>query len=59
MSFKAVIETDCPICGARLRVPVIDLPGTGPSRTADLGWLRAHFNTHGPGDGGEPQALAA
>jgi hypothetical protein len=53
-----VIETDCPICGARLRVPVIDLPGAGPGRTADLGWLRAHFRTHGP-RGGEPQALAA
>lgn len=59
MSSGAVIEADCPICGARLRVPVIDVAGTGPSRSADIGWLRAHFRTHGPGDGGEPQARAA
>ncbi len=47
------VETDCPVCGAHLCVPVIDVPGTEHRRTADLAWLLAHFCTHDPGPGGE------
>jgi hypothetical protein len=59
MSVNAILVTDCPICGVRLRVPVLDDPGAVARRTVDAAWLAAHFRTHGPDDGGEPQAIAA
>lgn len=53
------VETDCPVCGMRLHVPVIEVPGAQTRRTADVLWLIAHFRTHDPGDGGERLPTAA
>jgi hypothetical protein len=59
MSVKTICVTDCPVCGARLRVPVLGPSGPAARPTVDAAWLAAHFRTHGPDDGGEPQSIAA
>ena len=56
---KLTVEADCPVCGVRLSVPVLDVPGPAGRRTADLQWLIAHFRTHPSGGDGDRLLRAA